>query len=227
MSVLIQAENIEKKYCIGKTLLNVLRGASLSVSAGETVAIVGASGAGKSTLLHVLGALDRPDAGTVRIDGMDLYGLSGGERTRIRARRIGFVFQSYHLLPDLSVLENAMLPAMTGFTSTTATAMRERASELLAAVGLAQRARHCPLELSGGEQQRLALVRALMNNPDLVLADEPTGNLDEATGSQVLGHLFGLLRGQHHTLVLVTHNAHLAKQCDRVLKLENGMINPA
>ena len=226
MTALIQAEQIEKKYSVGKTVLNVLRGASLSVAAGETVAIIGPSGAGKSTLLHILGGLDKPDRGTVRFDGADLYGMSGARRTSIRARRVGFVFQSYHLLPELSVLENAMLPAMTGFDPIPAARMRERALEFLSAVGLAQRARHCPMELSGGEQQRLALARALMNNPDLILADEPTGNLDDATGRQVLTHLFDLLRRQRHTLLLVTHNEQLARQCDRILKLSDGMIGP-
>jgi len=227
MMSLLQAEEIRKKYAVGKHMLHVLRGASLGVRRGEAVAIVGASGAGKSTLLNVLGGLDRPDGGNVAIEGRDLYGMSSGERTSVRARRIGFVFQSYHLLPEMDVLENVMLPGMArARVIPSYPAIRRSALGLLESVGLAERASHTPMELSGGEQQRVALARALMNDPDVVLADEPTGNLDSETGGQVLHHLLSLTKGGKHSLVLVTHNRELAATCDRVLQLEQGLLTP-
>lgn len=225
MMALIQAENIHKTYVVGKTALHVLRGASLDVGAGEMVAIVGVSGAGKSTLLNILGGLDRPDSGRVVVEGDDLYGLSAGQRTRIRADSIGFVFQSYHLLLEMDVIENVMLPAMArGNLLSSYSEMHDRAIKLLESVGLAERAAHTPMELSEGEQQRVALARALMNDPQLVLADEPTGNLDDATGSQVLEHLFSLTKERGHTLVLVTHNQNVAQSCDRMLRLKDGVL---
>ena len=223
--VLIQAHELKKTYTIAKKQVHVLKGASLDVRAAETVAIVGVSGAGKSTLLHVLGGLDRPESGQVLFDGQDLYGMRSGARTSLRARRIGFVFQSYHLLPEMDVLENVMLPAMAqGGVLASGTAIRKHARELLDAVGLSARSDHTPLELSGGEQQRVALARALMNDPRLVLADEPTGNLDEGTGRQVLEHLFALTRARGHTLVLVTHDERIAASCDRMLRLTEGVL---
>jgi predicted ABC-type transport system involved in lysophospholipase L1 biosynthesis ATPase subunit len=159
------------------------------------------------------------------VTGCDLYRLSSARRTLVRCRQLGFVFQSYHLLPEMDVLENVMLPAMalaTMFTSLRS--IRNRARELLSAVGLAERERHRPMELSGGEQQRVALARALMNDPEIVLADEPTGNLDDTTGAQVLEYLFGLTRDRGHALVLVTHSASTAQSCDRVLHLEDGLL---
>ena len=195
MSVLIQVMDIHKTYTVRKSPLHVLRGACLDVNAGDTVAIIGKSGAGKSTLLHILGGLDRPDEGRVVIEGRDFYGLSSAQRSRIRASEIGFVFQSYHLLPEMDVLENVMLPAMAiGASFRPRSGIRAYAMELLTSVGLADRADHTPVELSGGEQQRAALARALMNDPKLVLADEPTGNLDGATGGQVLDMLFALTK---------------------------------
>lgn len=225
MTALLQVENIHKSYTVRDSTLHVLKGASLDVSAGETVAIVGPSGAGKSTLLHIIGALDAPDKGNVRFKDRDLYSVQSRVRTAIRARQIGFVFQAYHLFPELNVLENAMLPAMTGMGPTKSPPeMRQRARELLASVGLSERAEHKPMELSGGEQQRLALARALMNDPELILADEPTGNLDDDTGRQVLDQVFGLAQQRGRTLVLVTHNESLASRCDRTLHLSNGRI---
>jgi lipoprotein-releasing system ATP-binding protein len=221
----LRAEHLHKTYVLRKKPIGVLRGASIEAAAGESVAVVGLSGAGKSTLLHILGGLDRPDRGRVLIGDEDLYAVSAGRRTRIRAQRIGFVFQSYHLLPEMDVMENVMLPGMTSvhpFKS--ARALRRRAAELLEAVGLSGRAEHTPLELSGGEQQRVALARALVNDPELVLADEPTGNLDAATGNQVLDHLFDLTRRKGHTLIMVTHNEGIATACDRVLRLDDGLI---
>jgi lipoprotein-releasing system ATP-binding protein len=228
MAALIQAEGVHKTYTVRKSSVRVLRGASLDVQAGETVAIIGKSGAGKSTLMHILGGLDRPDAGRVAIEGRDFYGLSSAARSKIRAAEIGFVFQSYHLLPEMDVLENVMIPAMAlGTAFKSQAGLRTRAMELLRSVGLADRADHTPLELSGGEQQRVALARALMNDPQLVLADEPTGNLDAATGGQVLDMLFALTKKRGHTLVLVTHNDAIASSCDRVLRLKDGILVPA
>ena len=225
MSVLIQAEGIHKTYTIRKAPLHVLQGASLEVGSGETVAIIGKSGAGKSTLLHILGGLDRPESGRVVMDGRDFYKLSAAQRSRIRAAEIGFVFQSYHLLPEMDVIENVMLPAMAvGASFRPRAGIRAHAMELLTSVGLADRADHTPFELSGGEQQRAALARALMNDPKLVLADEPTGNLDTATGGQVLDMLFALTKKRGHTLILVTHNEGVAHSCDRVLRLTAGRL---
>ena len=222
---ILQVERLSKTYMLGQAAIPVLRDVSLAVRAGEVISIIGASGSGKSTLLHILGALDQPSGGTVRFQGRDLYALSAAQRTVVRARKIGFVFQFYHLLPELDVLENVMLPALS--RNGAPAGMRDRAQSLLEAVGLAGRANHLPMELSGGEQQRAALARALMNQPDLVLADEPTGNLDSVTGSQVLEFLFALTRGQRRTLVLVTHNIAVARLCDRVLELKDGRLQGA
>ena len=228
MSVLIQAEDVHKTYTIRKTPVHVLGGASLTVDEGETVAIIGKSGAGKSTLLHILGGLDRPEAGRVLMGGRDFYRIPAEQRAKIRAAEIGFVFQSYHLLPEMDVVENVMLPAMAvnAFYRPQA-GVRTRAMELLSSVGLADRAAHTPFELSGGEQQRVALARALMNDPKLVLADEPTGNLDGVTGSHVLDLLFALTKKRGHTLILVTHNDSIAHSCDRVLRLSDGILASA
>ena len=222
---ILQVERLGKTYMLGKAAIPVLRDVSLAVRTGEVISIIGASGSGKSTLLHILGALDQPSGGTVRFQGRDLYALSAAQRTVVRARHIGFVFQFYHLLPELDVLENVMLPALSG--NGTPAGMRDRAQSLLEAVGLAGRANHLPMELSGGEQQRAALARALMNHPDLVLADEPTGNLDSVTGGQVLEFLFALTRAKGHTLILVTHNIAVARLCDRVLELKDGRLQGA
>jgi putative ABC transport system ATP-binding protein len=225
MAPIVQTEEVNKIYRIGETRLHVLHDVSLAFEAGRSVAIVGPSGAGKSTLLHVLGGLDQPDSGAVRFAGRELYRLSPAERTAIRARHVGFVFQSYHLLPELDVVDNVLLPAMALHGRVRGTrAARGRALELLEAVGLTGRIRHTPLELSGGEQQRVALARALVNEPDLLLADEPTGNLDTATGEQVLHALFGLTRERRHTLILVTHNLEIAARCDRVIRLRDGWV---
>ena len=224
---LLEARNIHRTFKAGRHVVSVLKGASCAVRPNETVAIVGASGAGKSTLLHILGGLDEPCNGQVLVSGEDLYDLSGGARTRIRANDIGFVFQSYHLLPEMDVLENVILPARAQGSMVSAPEARERGMQLLESVGLGERADHTPMELSGGEQQRAALARALMNSPRLVLADEPTGNLDEKTGDQVLNILFGLTRDRGHTLVLVTHDPRIAKSCDRILRLEAGTIKQA
>ena len=219
----LSAVNLAKTYCLPHKRVAVLKGAGLAVAASERVAIVGRSGAGKSTLLHVLGGLDRPEAGEVCVNGRPIYRLSQRDRSLLRAREIGFVFQSYHLLPEMDVVENVMLPAMAA-GGVSRGRMRARALELLQQVGLADRATHTPLELSGGEQQRAALARALINDPGLMLADEPTGNLDRNTGAQILDLLFGLARQSGHALVLVTHAPEVAALCDRTLLLEDGML---
>jgi ABC-type lipoprotein export system ATPase subunit len=220
--MLIDVNNIHKRYKLKQNDICVLDGADLMVDAGETVAVVGRSGAGKSTLLHILGGLDRPDKGSgqVLIGGGDLYGMSASKRSRIRATTIGFVFQSYHLLNEMDVLENVMLPAR-GIGIRTA---GKRAIELLDAVGVADRAHHTPMELSGGEQQRVALARALINNPSIILADEPTGNLDEETGLTVLELLFKMTKDSDHALVMVTHSKQIASTCDRTLFLADGKL---
>ncbi len=217
------AEDLRKSYTLHGNRLDILRGAALRAAPGETLAIVGRSGAGKSTLLHVLGGLDKPQGGRVLIAGQDLYGISARRRTRLRAAKIGFVFQAYHLLPEMDLVENVMLPAM-ALGSLSRRRMRARAEALLECVGLADRRRHTPLELSGGEQQRAAIARALMNEPPLLLADEPTGNLDAKTGDAVLDLLFRLARERQTLLVMVTHAPATAARCDRTLTLEEGLL---
>ncbi|MFH0878854.1 MAG: ABC transporter ATP-binding protein [Lentisphaerota bacterium] len=222
---ILEAVGIEKTYKIDSTTIPVLRGVSFTVEAGKTMSITGASGAGKSTLLHILGGLDQPSNGKVLFAGMDLYSLSGSKRADIRARRVGFVFQSYHLLPELDIQENVMLPAMSQWGALRSISRhRQRALELLECVGLGQRAGHRPAELSGGEQQRAALARSLMNEPEIVFADEPTGNLDSQTGQQVLEYLFKLTRDRGHTLIVVTHNDAVARLCDRQMVLKDGCL---
>ena len=225
--IMLSATNLHKTYTLPHKRVEVLKGASIHVGKGERVAIVGRSGAGKSTLLHVLGGLDRPDAGEVCVGGHALYAVSQRLRTAVRAARIGFVFQSYHLLPEMDVTENVMLPAMTGVLKITRQQMRQRALSLLEQVGLADRATHMPLELSGGEQQRVALARALINEPALILADEPTGNLDRMTGAQIMELLFSLSCTRELALVMVTHSPETAALCDRVLELRDGLLAPA
>ena len=224
MSSLVQAVAVRRSYAVETRTLDVLRGVDLSVAEGESLAITGMSGAGKSTLLHVLGGLDRPTSGQVLYRGRDLYALGDRERSAIRAQKIGFVFQAYHLLPELTVLENVLLP---GLSATGAflrgPRLRDRAAELLVRVGLTERAAHRPNELSGGEQQRAALARALMNGPELLLADEPTGNLDSKTGEDVLRYLFELTGEQNLTLVIVTHNEAVAARCRRHVVLRDGL----
>ena len=221
---MLDATDLHKTYCLPHKRVEVLKGAALRVAQGERVAIVGRSGAGKSTLLHVLGGLDRPDAGEVSIDGQPLYALSQRRRTALRAAKIGFVFQSYHLLSEMDVTENVMLPAMTGVLRLSRRQVRQRALTLLEQVGLADRATHMPLELSGGEQQRVALARALITDPALILADEPTGNLDRLTGGQIMELLFGLSCSRALSLVMVTHSPETAALCDRVLELRDGLL---
>ena len=222
---LLLAEGVSKSYVAGRRRLDILRGVDLSVAEGEALAITGMSGAGKSTLLHVLGGLDRPDAGRVLIAGRDLSLLSERERARLRARSVGFVFQAYHLLPEMSILENVLLAGLNvPWAWCRGAKLRERATDLLAQVGLSDRLTHRPNELSGGEQQRVAIARALMNHPRLLLADEPTGNLDSVTGDGVLACLFGLIERERLTLVMVTHNEDVAARCTRRLWMRDGLV---
>jgi lipoprotein-releasing system ATP-binding protein len=204
--------------------LSVLENLDLSVSRGEVIAVVGESGSGKSTLLHILGALDRPDSGSVLFSGRDVFESSDEDLSRFRNTSVGFVFQFHHLLPEFSALENVMMPSI--IRRAPRRTARVRASELLDRLGLSERADHRPAELSGGEKQRVAMARALMNNPDLVLADEPTGNLDTATADRLHDEIVRLGREMKQTFVLVTHNPGFAALADRILCLENGRLTP-
>jgi len=215
-------DKIDRTFVQGGNRLAVLRGATLAVKRGEMVALVGPSGSGKSTLLHIAGLLERPDGGEVRISGDAVGALSDLRRTELRRGAIGFVYQFHHLLPEFSALENVVLPQM--IAGTDRRQARGRAEELLARVGLAQRASHRPARLSGGEQQRVAIARALANAPALLLADEPTGNLDEHTASDVFDVLAGLVREAGLAALIATHNLDLARRMDRVLTLHEGAV---
>ena len=226
--IAIQVEGLHKSYHLGKTSLHVLRGVSMSVARGKFVAIVGASGSGKSTLLHLVGLLDRPDQGKVRLDGVDVSTLTGGKANQLRCRDVGFVFQFYHLLGELNVLENVLLPGMVGSTlpawPSRRSAARQRAAELLETFGLSDRLKHKPKELSGGERQRVAIARALMNNPRVLLADDPTGNLDSRTGKQIMEVLLDTNRRLGQTILMVTHDQSLAALAHQVLHLRDGRM---
>ena len=230
MSAILEANSVHKTYRLGRVDVPVLRGASLTVEPGECVAVLGASGSGKSTLLHLLGGLDRPDrgAGELVFDGKGLATMGAGGLDRYRARTVGFVFQFYHLLPELRVVDNVLVAAMVGrgrvAWSREARGIRERAGALLEAFGLGARTRHRPAELSGGERQRVAIARALINQPRILLADEPTGNLDEKTGGSILDALMRVRADQGTTMVMVTHDARVAARADRVVRLKDGVV---
>ncbi len=217
--------DLVKSYHDGDGRLSVLDGVDFAVGAGESAAIVGRSGSGKSTLLAIAGLLDRPDSGGVLIDGADCGRLPERRRTALRGRAIGFVFQNYHMLPDFSVLENVMLGAAVGRGGGFGRANRLRALERLDSVGLAERSGHRPSQLSGGEQQRAAIARALMPEPLLLLCDEPTGNLDAATGADVADTLWRAAAEAGMAMVIVTHEAALAAKADRIFRLENGALS--
>ncbi len=220
LQTIIRVSELGKQVTTGDAELTILSGVSFEVRAGEAVAIVGVSGSGKSTLLGLLAGLDTPSAGSVRIDGHELNSLDEDGRAELRGRMLGFVFQSFQLLPSMTALENAMLPlelAGAQDADGAARAMLER-------VGLAERLNHYPKQLSGGEQQRVAIARAFVSRPKLLLADEPTGNLDAATGAQVIELLFELNRENGATLLLVTHDEALTRRCDRVLRLAGGRL---
>jgi lipoprotein-releasing system ATP-binding protein len=222
---LLSAEGIWKEYVTGKNLtLSVLRGVDFEVREGEIVVIVGPSGSGKSTLLHILGGLDRPSVGHVLVDGEEIFTLDEDKLASFRNRKLGFVFQFHHLLPEFTALENVCIPAL--IKGQTLKQAAERGERLLREVGLGDRMTHRPSELSGGEQQRVAVARALMNNPPLILADEPSGNLDEENGQHL--HRLLVLLSEHHgvTFVIATHNPDLTKRATRVLKLTEGKLLP-
>ena len=220
---MLELAGIEKAYNRGKPgEVTVLRGASVSVWRGEVVAMVAPSGAGKSTLLHIAGLLDTADSGAVRLGGQDMAGLSDRDRTGIRREDVGFIYQFHHLLPEFSALENIVLPQLANGISQKAATVR--AMDLLGRVGIAARADHRPAALSGGEQQRVAFCRALANNPRLLLADEPTGNLDPGTSDQVFGVLMELVRETGLSALIATHNLELAVRMDRIVRLDGGRV---
>jgi len=219
---LIHTSGLSKSYS-DQRRIDVLVDLQLDVAAGEAVAIVGQSGVGKSTLLHILGTLDRPTAGTVRFDGVDLFALNERDQAMFRNREVGFIFQFHHLLPDFTALENVMMPAL--IRGLSAAEAEPQARSVLDRVGLGERLTHKPGELSGGEQQRVAVARAVALSPRVILADEPTGNLDPATGAEVHALLMDLNRDHRITMVIVTHNEELASMVHRTLRLQNGQLH--
>jgi lipoprotein-releasing system ATP-binding protein len=225
---MLTIHGLKKTYRKNAVAVRVLQGVDLDVRAGEFLAIVGASGSGKSTLLHLIGTLDTPDEGAVALNGQRIDHLPPKPREWLRNRTFGFIFQFYHLLPELTALENVLVPAMIAQSATgwlwQRRKLRRRAGELLERFGLGHRLHHLPRELSGGEMQRTAIARALMNRPAILLADEPTGNLDADTGNEIVRILRELNRQDGVTIVMVTHNMEIAAGCDRIVKLTNGRI---
>lgn len=218
--IILRAHNVSKTYCTGPTkCVRAVDKVSLEIKRTESICVVGPSGAGKSTLLQLLGGLDFPTTGHVMLDGIDIYKLSDKERAKIRNRRVGFVFQFYHLLPEFSALENVMLPAMIGGREA-----KEKARGILKSVGLGDRASHRPGELSGGESQRVAIARALINDPEVLLCDEPTGNLDSKTSESIYQLLFDIKSKSRAALVIVTHDESLSKRTDSTIRLKDGHI---
>jgi putative ABC transport system ATP-binding protein len=222
-TVVLAAEGLGKQVSSPEGTLAILTDVSLTIRRGESVAIIGASGAGKSTLLALLAGLDEPTSGRALLAGNDLTRLDEDGRALVRANHVGFVFQSFHLVPSLTAIENVMLPLELARRPDA----REAAREVLGRVGLAERVGHYPRQLSGGEQQRVAIARAFVRQPDVLFADEPTGNLDAATGEKIMDLLFGLNRATQATLVLVTHDRQLAERCDRIIRLEAGRVVPS
>ena len=213
------ARDLFQSFRMGARRIEVLRGISMHIARNEAVFLSGASGAGKTTLLYTLAGLERPESGTVEFEGRRLYNGSSAAEARLRNEKMGFVFQGYFLLPELTALENVLLPAMIGRKAT-----RDVAAESLAAVGLGDRLHHLPAELLGGEQQRVAIARALTNNPQIIFADEPTGNLDSRTGDAIIDLLLNLARTRNKTLLVVTHDARLAARGDRQLHIKDGVL---
>ena len=219
---MLEAKNIHKVYNDGKRDLEVLKGVSLKIDEGEFIAIAGPSGAGKSTLLNIIGGLDSPTRGEVILGKEDIYKLSDNELSRMRNERIGFVFQFYHLLGEFTVLENVLMPAK--IKGKVPQELKERALELIAEVNLTERVTHLPAQLSGGEKQRVAIARSLINNPGFLLCDEPTGNLDSKSGEEVIALIKKINKENKMTVALVTHNAELTRQADKVYHLRDGML---
>ena len=222
MPSLIEARNVAKRYKLGKVIVEALKGVSLRVEKGDFVVIVGPSGSGKSTLMHLLGALDRPTSGEVYIEGRDISKLDDWSLAMIRRKKIGFVFQSFNLIPTLNALENVMIPLEP--TRVEMSQAIKRAKELLRLLGIEDRMLHKPAELSGGQRQRVSIARALINNPDIVLADEPTGNLDTVTGQKVIEAMLHLNRERGKTFVIVTHDLDLLKYATKKVYLRDGLI---
>ena len=218
----LSAQMITKSFQIGKARIEVLKGVTVSAERGEWLALTGASGSGKTTLLDILGTISRPDTGRLIIGGIDISALSPRKTVAFRRKRIGFVFQAYHILPELNILENVMLPGL--LDGRGAGTMRKRAKELLNEVGLSHRIQHRPIELSGGEQQRAAIARALLNDPELLLADEPTGNLDSVTGRGILDIFSRIHTERKMTILMVTHDRSVANLADRSIELRDGLI---
>lgn len=222
MRSLLEAADLVKRYRVGGSEIQVLKGVALSVAQGEVVAVVGPSGVGKSTLLHILGGLDRPTSGTVRVDGNDVFALSDTARARFRNESVGFVFQFHHLLNDFTAEENVMLPLM--IQGRPVSEAQVAAEELLSAVGLSRRRAHLPSELSGGESQRVAVARALVGRPRLVLADEPSGNLDAENSRELHDLIWRLAGSLKQTFVIATHDQALAARADRIIRMEDGRV---
>jgi len=220
--ILVLTDNLYKNYSLGKSVVPVLKGIDLEIFEGEIVAVMGPSGVGKSTLLHILGVLDRPTSGRVEVDSTDIFSFSDKRLAEFRNKTVGFVFQFHHLLPEFSALENVMIPGM--MAGQNSEQVRSRAIELLGHVNLADRLDHRPNELSGGEQQRVAVARSLINSPKLILADEPSGNLDRQSAESLHQLFWKLNRQLNQTLVIVTHNHELAEQAHRVIELFDGRV---
>ena len=218
----IELENLEKSYRLGKVTINALRGVTLKLDQGEFMAIMGPSGSGKTTLLNIIGTLDKPSSGRALVDGEDITRMNDGQLTRLRRHKIGFVFQFHNLIPVLTALENVELPLITSGVKRKMS--RDRAMELLSRVGLQDRTDHLPDELSGGEQQRVAIARALANHPRIVLADEPTGDLDTQTGSEVVQLMHSMARQEESSVVVVTHDPVVAERADRLVEMRDGRI---
>lgn len=215
----LSGRELRQSFRMGSRTVDVLKGISIDIHRGETIFLCGASGAGKTTLLYTLAGLERPVSGSVHFEGSDVYRMPDGARARQRNARIGFVFQGYFLLPEFTALENVLLPGLIG-----STADREAATEALRQVGLADRMHHLPSELSGGEQQRVAIARALIRQPTIIFADEPTGNLDSRTGEEIVEMLLGATKATGATLVVVTHDPHLATRGDRRIEIQDGLL---
>jgi len=221
MASLIQLSGVSKTYDAGELAVQALKGIDLKVEKGQMVAIIGPSGSGKSTLMHIVGCLDAPTSGTYTLDGRDVSTLSGFQLAAVRNQKIGFVFQTFNLLPKASLLRNVELPLL--YAGVGASDRRERAREALARVGLGDRLKHKPSALSGGQRQRAAIARAIVNRPSLILADEPTGNLDSKTGVEIL-QIFHEMHKRGETIVIVTHDPRIAEQCERVVKIVDGQV---
>lgn len=218
--IILKAENLVKTYGSGDTAVNALNGVSLEVKKGEFVAVVGQSGSGKSTLLHLLGAMDYPTSGSLTVDGQDVFALKGEALAEYRRRKVGFVFQFFNLLPVMTAKENIMIPlSLDGKT-----ADKDYLNELAQAMGISERLDHYPHQLSGGQQQRVAIARAMITRPSVILADEPTGNLDSASGKEILALLKNTVRKYEQTLILITHDNSIAAEADRIITIKDGKL---